>query len=207
MNAVTPQPESPPGLPGAGLPFTRTRKNLDPKVRQRLLSISIILVVVVLSVLMLLFQDQIKVLEGWGYVGLFLVAFFASAAMFAPVPGLIFLGASAKMLDPFAAGMIFAVGAALGELSGYLVGITGRGVVEKTKWHKRMERWIIRYGGFVIVLLGFIPNPLIDIAGMVAGALKMPWYQFLLWVLIGKIPKALLITYGVSFALKWFGVQ
>jgi membrane protein DedA with SNARE-associated domain len=182
-------------------------QRLPEQKRQQILTILIILGVTGISLVMLLFQDQVKQLGEWGYVGLFLVAFFASAAMFAPVPGLIFLAASAKVMDPLAAGLIFAVGASLGELSGYLVGSRGQGVIQKTKWHERMERWMLKYGGIVIVILGFIPNVLIDVAGMVAGALKMPWYRFLFWVFLGKVPKCLLITFGVPVILKWFGVQ
>jgi membrane protein YqaA with SNARE-associated domain len=179
---------------------------MNPAARQRLLSALIIIGVVAISVAMFAFKDQVKLMGHWGYVGLFLVAFFASAAMFAPVPGLIVLAASAKVMDPLASGLVFAVGASLGELSGYLVGMTGRGVVEKSKWHIRMEYYMKKYGGITIAVLGFIPNILIDVAGMVAGALKMPWYHFLFWVFVGKVPKCLLITFGVAWFLQVNGL-
>ena len=170
--------------------------------KQILLSSMIIVGVIIISVTMLVFKDLVKALEGWGYVGLFLVAFFASAAMFAPVPGLIVLAASAKVMDTLASAMVFATWASLGELSGYLVGMAGRGVVNKSKWHVRMEYYMRKYGGITIAVFGFIPNVLIDVAGMVAGALKMPWYHFLFWVFVGKVPKCLLITYGVAWFLQ-----
>jgi membrane protein YqaA with SNARE-associated domain len=175
--------------------------------KQKLLSSMIIVGVIIISVTMFVFKDQVKALESWGYVGLFLVAFFASAAMFAPVPGLIVLAASAKVMDPLASAMVFAVGASFGELSGYLVGMAGRGVVNKSKWHVRMEYYMQKYGGITIAVLGFIPNVLIDVAGMVAGALKMPWYHFLFWVFVGKVPKCLLITYGVAWFLQVNGLS
>ncbi len=179
---------------------------MKPETKQLLISGLVILVVILISVVMIVFQDRVKALQGWGYVGLFMVGFFASAAMFAPVPGLVVLAASAKVMDPFLAGMVFAVAASFGELSGYLVGVSGHSVVEKTKWHERVERWMKKYGGFTIAILGFIPNVLIDVAGLVAGALKMPWYHFLFFVFLGKVPKCLLITYGVGFFLQIFGV-
>ena len=174
--------------------------------RQRVLTVLIVVGVIIISASMLVFKDQVKALEGWGYAGLFLVAFFASAAMFAPVPGLLVLAASAKVMDPLASGLVFAVGASLGELSGYLVGMAGRGVVNKSKWHIRMEYYMEKYGGLTIAVLGFIPNFLIDLAGMVAGALKMPWYHFLFWVFVGKVPKCLMITFGVAWFLKLYGL-
>ncbi len=174
--------------------------------KQKLLSGLIIIGVIAISTSMFIFKDQIKALESWGYVGLFLVALLASAAMFAPVPGLIVLAASTRVMDPLASAMVFAVGASLGELSGYLVGSTGRGVVNKSKWHTRMEGYMKKYGGLTIAVLGFVPNFLIDIAGMVAGALKMPWYHFLFWVFVGKVPKCLLITFGVTWFLQLYGL-
>lgn len=179
---------------------------MKPETKQKLISGLIIIGVIAISVAMFVFRHEIKALEGWGYVGLFLVALLASAAMFAPVPGLLVLAASAKVMDPLASAMVFAVGASLGELSGYLVGMTGRGVVNKSKWHIRMEYYMNKYGGLTIAVLGFIPNFLIDIAGMVAGALKMPWYHFLFWVFVGKVPKCLLITFGAAWFLKLYGL-
>jgi membrane protein DedA with SNARE-associated domain len=159
-------------------------------------NILIILIVLGLSVLVYVERDWIKNLGVMGYPGIFLVGLFASAAMFAPMPGLLVLAASTSALDPFAAGMLFAVGAALGEMSGYMAGIAGRGAVNRSKWYDRMEVLMKRYGGITIFVLGLIPNVLIDVAGMVAGALKMPWYSFLFWCFLGKVPKCLLVAYG-----------
>ena len=116
--------------------------------------------------------------------------------MFAPVPGLLVLAAMSTALDPFFAGMLFAAGATLGELSGYFAGMAGRVAVEKVKWYDQMEHYMKKYGGVTIFVLGLIPNVLIDVAGMVAGALKMPWYKFLFWCFLGKVPKCLLVAYG-----------
>ena len=116
--------------------------------------------------------------------------------MFAPVPGLLVLAAMATALDPFIAGMLFATGASIGELSGYFAGMAGHGAVEHVKWYSQMERYMKKYGGVTIFVLGLIPNVLIDVAGMVAGALKMPWYRFLFWCFLGKVPKCLLVAYG-----------
>jgi membrane protein DedA with SNARE-associated domain len=74
--------------------------------------------------------------------------------------------------------------------------MVGQGAVERSKWYDQMERYMKKYGGVTIFVLGFIPNVLIDVAGMVAGALKMPWYWFLFWCFLGKVPKCLLVAYG-----------
>ena len=47
------------------------------------------------------------------------------------------------------------------------------------------------------------PKVLIDVAGMVAGVMKMPWYQFLFWCFLGKVPKCLLIAYGGMAIMRY----
>lgn len=169
---------------------------MTPETRSKLIGAVIILLVILLSVFIYLERDAIRALGAWGYPGIFLVGLVASAAMFAPMPGLVVLAASASALDPFLAGMLFATGAALGELSGYLAGLGSKRVIQRNQWYDRLERWMAKYGPITIVFLGFIPNVLIDVAGMIAGAAKMPWYKFLFWCWLGKVPKCLLITYG-----------
>jgi uncharacterized membrane protein YdjX (TVP38/TMEM64 family) len=164
--------------------------------KQAFRNILIILIVIGLTVLIYLERHWIRELGVLGYPGAFLVGLVSSAAMFAPVPGLLVLAAMGTALDPFAAGMLFAVGASLGELSGYFAGFAGQGTVEKVKFYSQMEGYMKKYGGVTIFVLGLIPNVLIDVAGMVAGALRMPWYKFLFWCFLGKVPKCLLVAYG-----------
>lgn len=164
----------------------------------------VMVIVIALSVLIYVERDWIRNLGVLGYPGIFLVGLIASAAMFAPMPGLLVLGAASSVLNPFWAALLFAIGAAIGELSGYFAGIAGQGVVKRSKWYERMEVWMKKYGGITILILGFIPNVLIDVAGMVAGALKMPWYTFLFWCFLGKLPKCFLIAYGGLALFNYF---
>jgi membrane protein DedA with SNARE-associated domain len=175
-----------------------------PQPKHTLRNILIILIVIGISILVYVERGWLRQLGVLGYPGIFLVGLLASAAMFAPMPGLLVLAASTSVLDPFLAGMLFAVGAAIGELSGYFAGYAGQGAVQRSKWYDRMERWMKKYGGVTILILGFIPNVLIDVAGMVAGALRMPWYSFLIWCFLGKIPKCLLVAYGGLALMKAF---
>jgi membrane protein DedA with SNARE-associated domain len=48
----------------------------------------------------------------------------------------------------------------------------------------------------MVLVLGFIPNPLFDIAGMIAGVLRMPLYKFLLFCWVGKVLKMMMFAYG-----------
>jgi membrane protein DedA with SNARE-associated domain len=57
--------------------------------------------------------------------------------------------------------------------------------------------------------MAVIPNPLFDIGGMAAGALRFPVWKFLAAATAGKVIKnigfALAGFYGLEAVLGWFG--
>lgn len=52
-----------------------------------------------------------------------------------------------------------------------------------------------KYGDITILVLAFIPNPLFDMAGLIAGVLKMPVWKFLAYCIVGKILKMMVFAY------------
>jgi membrane protein YqaA with SNARE-associated domain len=154
--------------------------------------------VVVLTVLLVLFRDKVQALGAYGYPGIFLVSLFSNATLILPVPGVLFTSAMGAVFNPFWVAIAAGSGASLGELSGYLTGFSGQAVIERTPAYERMEGWMKKYGEWVIVVMAFVPNPLFDMAGIVAGALKMPMARFLMWCWIGKVLKMLMFAYGGS---------
>ena len=65
-------------------------------------------------------------------------------------------------------------------------------MIENQKRYDQLVGWMERNGPLTVAVLAFIPNPLFDLAGMIAGVLKMPVVRFLFFAMIGKIPKMLL---------------
>ncbi|NPV77197.1 MAG: VTT domain-containing protein [Anaerolineae bacterium] len=177
---------------------------MNPDQRRRLFRWMALLFVVGLTVLLIWFRDQIPNLEEYGYPGIFLVSILANATVIIPLPGVFFTSAMGAVFNPFWVAVAAGSGAALGELSGYLAGFGGRGVVEKARWHEKVENLMRKYGGIVVMFLAFIPNPAFDIAGITAGALKMPVLTFLLWCWLGKILKMLVFAFGGSFIIGLF---
>jgi membrane protein DedA with SNARE-associated domain len=108
------------------------------------------------------------------------------------------------VFNPFWVAIAAGTGAALGELSGYIAGFSGQGVLEKAPLYERMEGWMRRFGGWTILVLAFIPNPLFDVAGMIAGVLKMPLLLFLVPCWVGKVAKMLMFAYGGAAIMRLF---
>jgi membrane protein YqaA with SNARE-associated domain len=169
---------------------------VKPGWQKTALRVTALAFVVTLTVLLVIYRDQVQALEGYGYPGIFLVSMLANATLILPVPGVLITSAMGAVFNPFWVAMAAGSGAALGELSGYLAGFSGQAVIERTPAYERMEGWMKKYGEWVVLVMAFVPNPLFDMAGIVAGALKMPMHRFLFWCWIGKLLKMLLFAYG-----------
>ncbi|MCJ7626574.1 MAG: VTT domain-containing protein, partial [Anaerolineaceae bacterium] len=63
-----------------------------------------------------------------------------------------------------------------------------------------------KFGDLTILVLALIPNPLFDMAGITAGALKMPISRFLIWCCLGKILKMLVFSYGGATIIDWLHI-
>jgi uncharacterized membrane protein YdjX (TVP38/TMEM64 family) len=162
--------------------------------------------VIALIGILFIFRDQVKKLEKYGYVGIFLISIAANATIIIPLPGVAFTTAMGAIFNPAGVAVAAGLGAAIGELSGYLAGFSGQGVAERVTLYEKLTAWMrahqnLAYG--LIVLLAFIPNPLFDLAGMASGALKIPLWKFLIACSIGKILKMLCFAYAGYYSINW----
>jgi len=137
---------------------------------------------------------------------LFVVSVVSSATLFLPVPGLAITTLVGSIISPLAVGIVAGVGQTLGELSGYMAGYSGQGLVNRTQFYERIEGWMRRkekMSELVIFALALIPNPFFDAAGMAAGALRFPAWKYLVAAGLGKIIKNILFAYGGALSLDW----
>lgn len=181
----------------------------QPPSRRHLRAIQALTVAIVIgvSVAAVLFRDRVQDLAGYGYVAVFLVGLLSNATLVFPVPGLAVSSLMGGVFNPWLVGLIGGVGQAIGELSGYMVGYSGQTLVHGNPTYDRLYRWMGRYGGWVIFGLAVIPNPLFDVGGMAAGALRFPVWKFLLWCAAGKVVKNALFAlagyYGIDAIFRW----
>jgi len=162
-----------------------------------------ILFAVAITVLIFVFREHVRALDELAYLGGFLAMLIGNATILLPVPGLVFVFALGGTLNPLLVALAAAPGAALGELTGYAAGYGGSAIVDNWKLYYRLEAWMKRYGLLIIMALAAIPNPVFDLAGVVAGTLRMKWWRFLLAAFIGKLIQALMIAYAGALSLEW----
>jgi membrane protein YqaA with SNARE-associated domain len=141
----------------------------------------------------------------YGYLGLFLINLISSASIIFPIPAAVLVFGSGVVLDPLLVGISAALGSAIGELTGYVLGIGGRKVIER-RWKKsidKTEKLFQKYGGFLIIMV-FAATPLPDdIVGILSGTLRYPLNKFFIASFIGKLILNLALAYGGLYGINW----
>jgi uncharacterized membrane protein YdjX (TVP38/TMEM64 family) len=158
--------------------------------KKRAISLLTLLLVVAITVALFLFfknnSDKINEFENYGYLGAFLISMVSSATIILPTPGLLLLIAIGAAFNPVLVGLVGAAGGTLGEITGYVLGRSGRGLTRRNKIFVKAEGWMKR-GGFVTILLfSLLPFLPVDIVGILAGVLRFPIWKFLLACFLGK---------------------
>lgn len=176
----------------------------SPTSRSELLvRILALLLILALSVWIYLHRAAITALSSLGYLGVFLVSLLSNATVIFPAPSLVLPFTMGAVLSPWLVALVAALGATLGEVTGYLAGVTGQAIVEDKATFARLQSWMQhkRSAALVIFLLAFLPLPLMDLAGIAAGALRMPLSRFLFWCFLGKLLKLTLVALAGAWSL------
>lgn len=173
---------------------------------------TILLIVAIISLMVLLFvyREQVQKLEKFGYLGSFLISVAANATIIIPVPGLAITTTMGAIFNPLGVAIASGLGAAIGELTGYAVGKSGSNFVSDKNFYQRLLDWMTRHpkrAFWIIVLMAFVPNPLMDVTGMACGALGIPAWKYLLGCAIGKTLKMLVFAYAGHYSWRLFSSQ
>lgn len=128
-----------------------------------------------------------------GYLGAFMLTLLSSATVLVPS---VALGAALKFgaastLNPILVGLVSGIAAGLGESTGYLAGRSGAELahIQDRPAYRRIAAWVERRGTLTVFVLAAIPLPLIDLAGLAAGAMGMSFVRFEIACLAGKITR------------------
>ena len=132
------------------------------------------------------------------YLLVFGVTLLSNLAIFVPVYiHVLIMMAAATYWNPVIIALLASVAGALGEMSGYYAGYWGKriGQLENAPGYGRLVGWMARYGPWGIFLISAQPILPFDVAGLLAGASKMPLWKFLLPCWAGRFPKYLVACY------------
>ncbi len=160
--------------------------------------------------------DKVEEIRNLGYLGIFLISVIMNATLILPVGNMVVLVAMSTMLPPImigsivipvpiCLGVIGGIGAAIGESTGYLAGYSGQTMVDENKKKKdlyiKLETWLNKFGMLLIIVMSGVPLAF-DVMGLVAGALKYPYWKFLVGTAIGRA-----ILYSLATWLFIMGIH
>jgi membrane protein YqaA with SNARE-associated domain len=164
---------------------------------------SVVLLMVAFWVTFFAFNIDLERLTTYGYIGLFVVSLISAASIVLPMPGAAAIASAGALLHPILGmpvpllvGLVAGPAEALGELTGYAAGYGGSALFEERSIYPRVKGWMERRGVLTLFLLSCFPNPLVDVAGVAAGATKMRIPHFVGGVLPGKFLKNIYLSAG-----------
>ncbi len=152
-------------------------------------------------VYLLLPPALVERLGAFGYLGAVVLAAIANATVLFPVPYFPVIARLAQVLDPWGVIVAAAAGSALGESVAFFVGRAGQATAADTRFFRWIQqqmqhRW---RAALLLFALSAPPNPAFDVAGLLAGALGLPFWLFLLAVFLGRIIRmALVVLIGLG---------
>ena len=171
--------------------------------KTRLVPIVTLLLVIGITVGLFIFNQRypgkVEQFEAWGYLGAFIICLISNATVILPIPGILLFVPIITSFNPALLGLVGATGGIIGEITGYMAGYSGRGMVKNTRMSKRVEGWMNRWGIWVVFVFSIAPFLPFDVAGLVAGALRYPLWKFLLVAWAGKTIKYI----GLLLAAAW----
>jgi membrane protein YqaA with SNARE-associated domain len=186
-------------------------KRVLVKHRTTILRILAVLIAISISIAIFLLRSKIDIekMKPYRYIGIFVISFLAYGTVLLPAPGAAFvlsLGAAFKDVpfNTIRVALAAGSGAALGELSGYLAGLGGQAMLEKRQIYKKLSSWMEKRGSVTVFLLSALPNPLFDLVGLIAGALRMSPWKFLFWCWAGESLKMLVFAASGAAGLDLF---
>ncbi|MEN3007329.1 MAG: VTT domain-containing protein [Candidatus Methanosuratincola petrocarbonis] len=150
------------------------------------------------------FSILIESLQGYGYAGAFLIAFFGNLVPFLPVPFLIpiFIIFSG-VLDPLPLGLAVGAGATFGKCVAYAVGRGGAAFLgEKKKEELRcFSKALGKYGDLAIFIFSAFPLP-DDVIAIPFGIARYNFKRFFVMLLLGKLFLGLLVAFAGHYSFE-----
>ncbi len=155
------------------------------------------------------YPGRVDQLKSYGYLGAFIISLTFNATLILPTGNILILSVLGAVLpSAIVVGLVGGAGAAIGEITGYMAGYSGRGLAERSKVYNRVEGWMRRWGALTIFIMSVVPF-VFDLAGIAAGVLRFPFWKFFLLCWLGRtilyIVVALAGAWGWEAVLRFFG--
>jgi uncharacterized membrane protein YdjX (TVP38/TMEM64 family) len=143
-------------------------------------------------------KERLSEFDWLAYLIVFGTNLLSNLTVIAPVSiGASIMVSAATLWHPVIIALFAALGGTIGELGGYYAGTLGKKVAfdDYPEAYDRVSDWVNRYGVWAIAFLAFQPVLPFDVAGLIAGASRMPIPKFMAACFAGKFPKYIILCY------------
>jgi uncharacterized membrane protein YdjX (TVP38/TMEM64 family) len=144
---------------------------------------------------------------GWGYPALWIISGLRASSVLLPIPGSGLTIAAGAIMQPLwgipvpiAVGLTAGSAESLGEFTGYVAGRNGGNLMQNRRIYRLISEWIRRRAFLTMLVMAFMPSPVFDVAGLAAGAARIPIRVFYPAILIGKIVRATVMAAAGYYA-------
>jgi membrane protein DedA with SNARE-associated domain len=152
---------------------------------------------------------------GWGYPMLWVISLLRASSVILPIPGGGLTIAAGATMDPLwgipvpiAVGVTAGTAESLGEFTGYWAGVNSGKLMEGRRLYEVIRRWVQKAPFPTMFVMAFTPSPLFDVAGIAAGAARVPIRIFYPAILLGKIGRGIMMGaagfYASDFLIDLF---
>jgi membrane protein YqaA with SNARE-associated domain len=150
----------------------------------------------------------------YGYLGIFLISLIGAMSIIVPIPYpvVIFILGASSSFDPLLIAVAAGLGSAIGEFSGYLLGVGGRKAIGN-RYKKRMDfitKLFKKYGSVAIFIFALTPLP-DDLLFIPLGVMRYSLLRAFIPAVLGKFFSNLIIAYSGRLSLdivkNLFGVE
>lgn len=158
------------------------------------------------------YWEYINQLQGYGYLGVFIISLFAGSIMVLPIPYVTVVFTLGGVLNPAWVGVASGLGASIGAMTIYLTGYGGHGLFRNANdaVYSRLTDWAQRRGSVAVFIMSAVFNPLFIPMTIAMGMLRFRLWKFFLLCWAGNTIKSLAIAYagylGLRSLLRWLGV-
>jgi membrane protein YqaA with SNARE-associated domain len=148
----------------------------------------------------------------YGYFGIFIISLIGAVSIFFPIPYTVVIFTLGEKFEPLWIAVAAGIGSAIGEFSGYLLGVGGRKAISE-KYKKKMDflvKVFNKYGSITIFLFALTPLP-DDLLFIPMGVMRYSVIRAFIPALIGKFCMNLIVAYSGRFSIQIirniFGVE
>ena len=168
-----------------------------------------IVATILMVVAIVVWNEEIRELQQFGYVGAFAISVLGGATIIIPVPALAVVFTLGGVMEyAWLVGIASALGELVGALTIYMTG-HGAGRAISSSKHGKIQRTyekllglMERRGPIVLFIVASVVNPFFYPAALAAGALRFGILKYTVIVLAGKIIKCMTVVYAGYFGLK-----